>query len=59
LECHRDPASKLRPLDKITDLNWKWSEDPTQAAQEQRAQGKKFVDHWKVESLQSCSACHR
>ena len=28
LECHRDPASKLRPPDKITDLNWKWSDDP-------------------------------
>src|SRR5450432_2346981 len=23
LECHRDPAAKLRPLDKITDLDWK------------------------------------
>ncbi len=59
LECHRDPASKLRPLDKITDLNWKWSEDPAQAAQQQKAQGGKFVHDWKVESLQSCSACHR
>ncbi|HPY30203.1 MAG TPA: cytochrome c3 family protein [Verrucomicrobiota bacterium] len=59
LECHRDPAAKLRPLDKITDLNWTWSEDPTQAAQQQRAQGEKFVHDWNVESLQSCSACHR
>mgnify|MGYP001411292719 FL=1 len=59
LECHRDSAAKLRPLDKITDLNWTWSEDPTQAAQQQRAQGEKFVHDWNVESLQSCSACHR
>lgn len=59
LECHRDQASKLRPLDKITDLNWTWSEDPAQAAQQQRAQGEKFVHDWNVESLQSCSACHR
>jgi hypothetical protein len=59
LECHRDPASKLRPLDKITDLGWTWSADPNQAAQEQRAQGTKFVHDWKVESLESCSACHR
>jgi len=27
LDCHRDPAAKLRPPDKITDLNWKWSDD--------------------------------
>jgi len=59
LDCHRDPAAKLRPLDKITDLAWQWSADPAQAAQQQRAQGAKFVHDWKVESLQSCSACHR
>ncbi len=23
LDCHRDPATRLRPLDKITDLDWK------------------------------------
>jgi len=23
LDCHRHPETKLRPLDKITDLNWK------------------------------------
>ncbi len=59
LECHRDPAARLRPPDKITDLNWKWSEDPKLAAQLQRTHGKEFVDNWRVESLQNCSACHR
>jgi len=59
LDCHRDPAAKLRPLERITDLAWQWSADPAQAAQQQRAQGGKFVHDWKVESLQSCSACHR
>ena len=59
LECHRGPAARLRPLDKITDLNWTWSEDPAQAAQEQKAQGARFARDWNVESLQSCSACHR
>lgn len=59
LQCHRDPAQKLRPPDKITDLNWKWSEDPKAAAQLQKVNGQKFVDEWKVESLQNCSACHR
>lgn len=59
LDCHRDPAARLRPLDKITDLNWKWSDDPRTAEQLQRVQGEKFVHDWKVQSLQSCSACHR
>ena len=59
LECHRDPAARLRPPDKITDLNWKWSDDPKLAAQLQRTHGQQFVNDWKVESLQNCSACHR
>jgi hypothetical protein len=59
LECHRDPASKIRPLDKITDLNWKWSEDPKEAERLQRLHGEKLAKDWKVESLQTCSACHR
>lgn len=59
LECHRDPAGRLRPPEKITDLEWKWSEDPRTAAEMQRANGQKFVHDWNVQSLQSCSACHR
>jgi hypothetical protein len=59
LDCHRDPAAKIRPPDKITDLNWKWSDDPKVAAQTQEAKGKEMVEHWRVESLQNCSACHR
>ncbi|MFO1514567.1 MAG: cytochrome c3 family protein [Verrucomicrobiota bacterium] len=59
LDCHRDPAAKVRPLDKITDLGWTPSLDPATAAQKQRADGQKFVHDWKIESLQNCSACHR
>jgi hypothetical protein len=59
LDCHRDPAARLRPPDKITDLNWTWSNDPKEAAAQQKANGQKFVHDWKVESLQNCSACHR
>jgi len=59
LDCHRDPAAKIRPLDKITDLKWKPSDDPSVAAQTQKAKGKEMVEHWRVESLQNCSACHR
>jgi len=59
LDCHRNPASRLRPPDRITDLNWKWNEDPRKAAELQKLNGEKFVHDWRVESLQSCSACHR
>ncbi|MCU0787253.1 MAG: cytochrome c family protein [Verrucomicrobia bacterium] len=59
LECHRNPAAFIRPVDKVTDLNWKWSDDPLQNAEMQKANGEKFVHDWKVESLQNCSACHR
>jgi len=37
LDCHRDPAAKVRPLDKITDLDWKWSTDPDENARQQKA----------------------
>jgi hypothetical protein len=54
LDCHRDPAKHLRPLNKITDLDWK-AADPAK----QLADGKAFVHDWKVQSLQNCSTCHR
>ena len=59
LTCHRDPAAKVRPADKITDLIWQWSPDPIIAAQQQKAFGEKYVKDHQVESLANCSACHR
>ena len=59
LDCHRDPAAHLRPLDKVTDLGWQWSANRAEAVRLQKANGGKFVHDWNVESLQSCSACHR
>jgi hypothetical protein len=59
LDCHRDPAAKIRPVDKVTKLGWAWSTNAVEAAKLQEENGKKFVHDWKVESLQSCSACHR
>jgi len=54
LNCHRDPAAHVRPLDKITDLGWTAGSDA-----KQREIGTQFVHDWHVQSLQSCSACHR
>jgi hypothetical protein len=54
LECHRHPELKLRPLDKITDLAW---QPPSPVAQ--LAFGQNARHDWRVESLPTCSACHR
>jgi mono/diheme cytochrome c family protein len=54
LNCHRDPTLRLRPLEEITQLDWK---APTQEAQLELGTG--IVHNWRVESLQNCSTCHR
>src|SRR6185295_6710103 len=54
LECHRHPEMKLRDPDKITDLGWQPSSEAAQ-----REAGLRKMHEWKVESLQTCSACHR
>jgi hypothetical protein len=59
LDCHRNPGPNLRPLDKITDLNWTYDDNPIAAAEKAKSNGEKFVHDWKVQSLQNCSACHR
>jgi hypothetical protein len=59
LDCHRDPAAHIRPVDKVTDLGWTWSTNGVEAEHLQTVEGKKLVEHMRVESLQSCSACHR
>lgn len=54
LECHRDPAGHLRPLNQVTNLDWKAS-----SPEAQRQLGAKFVHDWNVNPPQSCSGCHR
>ncbi len=59
LDCHRDPAAHVRPLDKITDLDWKPTSDASQLASVQLRDGTKIVNDWHIQSLQTCSTCHR
>jgi hypothetical protein len=54
LDCHRNPAAKLRPVEKVTDLNWHPESDT-----KQNEFGTRAMHDWKVESLQNCSTCHR
>ncbi|HMJ66782.1 MAG TPA: cytochrome c3 family protein [Candidatus Binatia bacterium] len=53
LECHRDPAPNMRPLDKITDLSWNPHENLP------KDWGVNAKKEWKVNASQNCSACHR
>jgi hypothetical protein len=48
LDCHRAPEEKIRPVDLVTQLDWKGQVD-----------GKKLVHDWNVKPGQSCSTCHR
>ena len=59
LDCHRHPEQRVRPLDKVTDLNWKWSDDPKKNAELQQVNGEKLVKDMHIQSLENCSACHR
>lgn len=51
LECHRNPAPHLRPLDRVTDMEWV----PPQPAAEI---GDLIQDHWNIKANQNCSTCH-
>lgn len=54
LECHRDPAAAIRPLDEVYNLDWK-----PRSEEAQRIAGTAFVHDWKVHPPESCSGCHR
>lgn len=54
LECHRDPAAKLRDPKDVFNLDSKRLVD-----QGREADAAKFVHDWKVMPPQSCSGCHR
>ena len=54
LDCHRDPAPRLRPRDQITNLDWR---PASEAAQ--RVIGRKLIQEGNIRPPQSCSGCHR
>ncbi len=52
LDCHRDPAKSLRPLDQVTNLGW-------QPEESKAALGARLKDAWNVQPPETCGACHR
>ncbi|QGJ72052.1 Quinol:cytochrome c oxidoreductase pentaheme cytochrome subunit [Planctomycetales bacterium 10988] len=52
LDCHRNPAPNLRPLDKVTQLDWVAPEDPA-------VLGAELQEKWNINPPTDCSTCHR
>jgi hypothetical protein len=52
LECHRNPERFVRPREQVFSMDW-------QPPSDQIALGQKLVQQYKIESLTSCSVCHR
>ena len=48
LDCHRKPEDYIRPVDLVTQLDWKG-----------QVNGKQLVHDWNVKPGESCSVCHR
>lgn len=55
LECHRDPAAKVRPREHVFDMDWEASDE----GMSQRELGEELVVEYEIESLDYCSVCHR
>jgi hypothetical protein len=51
LECHRSPEDFVRPRSEIYNMEWE--------AEDQATLGARLVEEYDIESLLSCSVCHR
>ena len=52
LDCHRNPEPHLRPLDKITAMDWIPSEEPQNL-------GARLREERDIHPSEDCSTCHR
>lgn len=54
LGCHRDPAPHLRPVDQVTNMQWRTDED-------RRALGERLMKAHPIDirGLTDCGTCHR
>jgi len=53
LDCHRNPAPNLRPLEQVYNLAW------TNTTALQQEANLRYVHDWKMNSSQYCFTCHR
>jgi hypothetical protein len=61
LDCHRAPENALRPLDKITDLNWTPTPGKDQTPKEAQLElGLGLKKKWHINPPdKNCAGCHR
>lgn len=62
LDCHRNPEDYLRPIEQVTNLDWKPEDEPEGsrfAGMSQRQIGEMLVDEWNVHPPVGCAGCHR
>ena len=61
LECHRNPAPYLRPVDEVTNLGWEPDEswDPEAFMKERGLLDNAGNPTWRLRRLEDCSTCHR
>ncbi len=52
LECHRDPAPQLRPVEYVTNMDWLPDEDA-------RTLGRRLMEENRISPSTDCSTCHR
>ena len=54
LDCHRDPARRLRPLDAVTAMEWRPEDDPAALAA-------RLMEAYDIhpDKLDDCYVCHR
>jgi hypothetical protein len=52
LDCHRNPAPRLRPADRVTQLDWTTEED-------REALGVRLMEENNINPRTDCSTCHR
>lgn len=52
IDCHRDPEPNLRPLDRVTDMNWDPEQESYDAARDPQRKRQ-------VSPPLHCSGCHR
>jgi hypothetical protein len=52
LDCHRDPAKYVRPLDQVFSMTW-------QPPPDQPNLGQQLVAAYGIQSKVNCSVCHR
>jgi hypothetical protein len=55
LDCHRDPAPRLRPRAAETDMAWQ----PPAGGEERRALAARLAAETQVQSFTNCTTCHR